>query len=141
MVFDGDFNCVQHLRTPGVCCGVCFLPRGMIVLCAVGDGELQTAVLRISPRGVTEEMGILPDAPCGLCPLPGGGWAAGCHGQTALFRRDGSIFRRIASPWPVRMRMIRNSMLICDGWQGTVGAPGAGPVYRGERPMDVLAIP
>ncbi len=136
-VLDRGFSCVQQQRVPGVACGVCFLPRALAVLCAVGESQLTACLTRISPRGVCEE-GMRWDAvPCGLFALSDGGCLVGCHGEITCLRRDGQIAFRRPCPYPARMRPSRDGPLICDGWQGSVLTMNGRALYQGKEPADV----
>ena len=141
LLFDQQLCCLQQLRLPGVCCGVCFLARGMAALCAVGEGELSARLIGVSPRGVTEEMLAFPDVPCSLCALPGGGCLMGCNGQVIALRGDGRVLRRISCGYPARIRHAWGRALICDLCPGEIFTPAGERLYRGGAPWDVLALP
>lgn len=138
LLFDETLSCIQRRRVPGVACAVCFLPRALAALCAVGDGELSSRLLLISPRGVAEEAFACPDAPCALCALPGGQCLMGCHGTIFCFRADGKLFYRRPCAYPARIRPWQSSALICDAWQGVVKRLGGPVVYEGVEPLDVV---
>lgn len=136
LLMDEGLRCVKKYRVPGAACAVAFLPRGMLALCAVGEGELSSRLMKISPRGVMEEMHSFPDPPCCLCPLPGGRCLVGCHNQVICLRADGKITHRMAFPCPVRIRQLRGKLAICDICRGEI-ADGQGRIlYRGGAPED-----
>jgi len=140
LLFDDNLSCIQKRRVPGAACAVCFLPRHMAALCAVGDQELSTRVMRISPRGVAEEMYVSPQVPCSMCALEGNRFLVGCHGEIALLRGDGRVLRRFSSVYPNRLRPFREGALICDGYQGTVRCLGGPILYQGKEPWDAIGI-
>ena len=140
LLFDRSLSCIQKRRVPGAVCAVCFLARHMAALCAVGDQELSARVMRISPRGVAEEIYDCPRAPCSMCALSGDRLLVGCHEELALLRGDGRVMRRFSCAYPARLRPYRDGALICDGWQGTVRALGGPVLYRGKEPGDVICI-
>lgn len=138
-VLDQDFFCVQQYRVAGVAVDVCFLPRCLAVLCAVGESQLNASLVCIRPSGVQEERMRWDAAPCCLCPWgTNGGLLAGCHGEVCALRSDGSILFRLPCPYPCRIRPGSQGPLICDSWQGAV-LPLRGPaLYIGQEPADVL---
>lgn len=135
-IYDENFECRIQYKVPGAACAVCFLPRGMLALCAVGEGELSSRLMKISPRGVTEEMYSFPDPPCCLCALPGGRCLVGCHNQVIFLRADGRISRRIPCPCPVRIRYLKGKAAICDICRGEIFTPEGQVIYRGSAPGD-----
>lgn len=139
LIFDESLACLEKYRVPGAACGVCFLPRGLMALCAVGEGELSSRLMRISPRGVGEEICALSDIPCSLCALPGGGCLAGCSDQVIRLRHDGKITFRLPAVYPARIRHFRGQSLICDLCQGEIVTLEGRAIYRGKAPLDVLA--
>jgi len=141
LLFDQQLCCLQQLRLPGVCCGICFLARGMAALCAVGEGELSSRLMHISPRGVIEEMLAFPDVPCSLCALPGGGCLAGFNGQVIGLRPDGRIFLRLPVGYPACIRHLAGCSMICDLSPGRIITTDGTCIYRGPAPWDVLALP
>ena len=140
LVMDAQLRCLARYRLPGAVIDVCFLPRGMGALCAVGDGELSARLLRISPRGVTEELCACPLVPSSLCALPDGRWLVGCHGEAALLRPDGRVMLRLPCPYPARMALARSEPLICDPCQGRVFFLSGRTAYRGASPEDALLL-
>lgn len=140
-LFDETLACVQRRRVPGAACAVCFLPRCLAVLCAVGDGDLSSRLLRVSPRGVIEEMYSCPSAPCALCATPGGQCLMGCHGAVFRLRADGHLSYRVPCAYPARLRNFREGALICDAWQGCVLTVTGRPLYTGKEPWDVAITP
>lgn len=137
LLFDENLTCVQRRRVPGAACAVCFLPRHLAALCTVGDGELSTRLMLISPRGVAEEIFSWPDGPCSLCALPGGQCLVGCHGAVLCLRPDGRQSFRIPCAYPARIRPFRDGALICDGWQGRILRLNGQSIYQGSEPCDI----
>lgn len=138
LLFDQHFSCRECFRVPGWACGVCFLPRCMMALCAVEDGDLTGRLIRISPRGVTEEICAFPAMPCCLCALPGGRCLAGCQDQAVGVRPNGSIFYRLPCAYPARIRYMQGKTLICDPCGGAILNGDGKALYRGPAPMDGL---
>ena len=137
-ILDDALRCVQKYRVPGTACGVCFLPRCLMALCAVEDGDLSARLLRISFRGVTEEAFRQALVPSCLCALPGGGCAVGCHGAVTCLGPAQTVFRARAVPFPARLRFGRLGLLIADPCQGAVSLFSGETLYRGPSPQDAL---
>lgn len=140
LIFDGGLHCVRRHRLPGAPCAVCFLPRALAALCAVGDGELSARLMLISPRGVVEEVFACPQVPCSLCALSGGRYLVGCHGAVYHFRGDGQLTGRTPCAYPCRMRPLRQGGMICDACSGSVLSADGQPMYQGEEPWDAVVI-
>ena len=141
LLLDQSLSCLCRHRVAGAACGVCFLPRSIGVLCAVGDGELSTRLVAISPWGVTEEIFSCPDPPCAVCALPGGQCLIGCHGAVWRLRADGKVSARFPVPYPARLRPGLSSPLIIDPWQGRISLPGGRVLYQGGAPEDAVVFP
>lgn len=141
LLLDGCLRLAARHRVPGTAVDVCFLPRGMAALCAVGDGELSAHLMRISPRGVLEEAFAAPLVPSALCALGAGRCLVGCHGEVAAVRGDGRVAFRLPCPYPARLCAGSGEALIVDPWQGTVLRLTGERVYQGGEPMNVLAFP
>lgn len=137
LLFDDTLSCIQKRRVPGAACAVCFLPRGMAALCAVGEEELSSQLITFSPRGAAKEIYSFPDAPCALCMLSNGALLAGCHGEVALLRTDGRILYRRPCAYPARIRPNGRNALICDGWEGCVTDLQGRIFCQGSDPKDV----
>ena len=140
LLWDGCLRCVKTYRVPGVACGVCFLPRAIAVLCAVGDGELSARLMLISPRGVTEEAFAFPDAPCGLCALPGGLCLVSGPGRVWALRPGGKVAFRVPCGYPVRLRPFSSGALICDAQEGRVTLLTGETVCQTPDPRDAAII-
>lgn len=140
LLFDESLSCIQKRRVPGAACAVCFLPRHIAALCAVGDQELSARLMLISKRGVVEEVFSCPHAPCALCPLPGGKVLVGCHGEVAAICEDGHVLRRVSCAYPARLRPFRGEAMILDGWQGRVITLGGRMLYQGREPWDAIIL-
>lgn len=140
LLFDHRLSCLQRRRVAGAACAVCFLPRALAALCAVGDGELSSRLLYISPRGVSQEVLAYPGAPCSLCALPGGQCLAGCQERAFCLRPDGALSCAYPCAYPARIRATRMGPLLCDAWRGEVRRMEGGCCYRGEEPCDVCAF-
>ena len=141
LVLDDQLACRRKYRVAGAACGVCFLPRGIGALCAVGDGELSARLMLIRPSGVAEEMLAWDGVPCALTALTGGRCAAGCHGAVWCLRGDGKVFRRLPCAYPARLRPLGAGALVCDGWQGGVFSLEGHLLYQGQEPRDALILP
>ncbi len=139
LIFDGQLRPVGRRRVPGTACGVCFLPRGLCALCAVGDGEISSRLYCISPRGNVEERFAHPAPPCALCALPGGGCLVGCHGEIVCLRPDGKISFRLPCAYPAKFLQTGRETLLCDAWQGTVRTLNGRTLYQGREPCDLCA--
>lgn len=138
LLMDGQLQCLRTFRVPGAAVGLGFLPRGMAVLCAVGDEEISTRLYSISLRGVTEEIFSCPQPPCFLCPLPGGRLWIGCHGGIWQLH-NGRPVGRIPCVCPGRIRSTECGPLFADSWQGTVQNEKGCVLYQGREPADFLA--
>ena len=138
LIFDRSLTCLKRYRTAGAVCAVCFLTRALAVLCAVGDRELSSHLLFISPRGVTEEIFSCDSAPCALCALPDGRCVLGCHGEIIALRPDGKLSFRFPCPFPARLYPSRMGVLVCDPWQGKVFLLRGGTLYAGNAPEDAI---
>ena len=137
LLFDESLCCLKKYRVPGAACGVCFLPRGIAALCAVEEGELSSLLMKISPRGVTEEILSCPQAPCSLCALPDGQLLMGCSSQVIFLRPDGKISRRLSCIYPARIRRFRGTPLICDICRGEIFTGKEKILYHGKEPWDI----
>ncbi|MBR1584676.1 MAG: hypothetical protein IJ662_03965, partial [Clostridia bacterium] len=137
LLFDPGLRLRRTIRVPGVACGVCFLGKGMAALCAVGDGELSSALFRISPWGVTEEIFTCPQGPCCLQAVDNG-CAVGCHGAVYFLTPEGRVQRALPCAYPARIRRIPGGALICDPWQGQVLLRNGKGIHRGPAPEDAL---
>ncbi len=118
VLFDREFHCLRRLRVAGAAVGLCFLPRALAVLCAVGEEKITSRLLIISSRGVTEELCACPQAPCCMLALPGGRMLMGVHGQVVHLDANGRTVGRTACVYPSRMRLTGNGPLFTDVWQG-----------------------
>lgn len=140
LLYDEKLVCQKKYKVPGAACAVCFMPRGLLALCAVGEGELSSRLLKISSRGVMEEMYSFPEPPCCLCALPGGQCLVGCHQQVIFLRSDGKISWRLPCPCPVRIRFFQGRAMILDICRGEIFTPEGQVIYRGGAPGDVAGI-
>jgi len=139
MVFDRSLQRLAVFRVPGVAVGVCFAPKGLTALCAVGEGEVSALMLRISPSGVTKEAYACSQTPCCLC-RTGDGCAVGCCGKVCFLSALGRVIRSFPCPCPYRMRMLEGAALIADPWQGRVLLSDGACLYRGGSPEDALLV-
>ncbi|MBQ9263480.1 MAG: hypothetical protein IJ189_04630 [Clostridia bacterium] len=137
LLFDAQLRLLRSHRVPGMAVGVGFLPKGMAALCAVGDREISTLLLRISPWGVTEELFSCPEAPCCLH-AAADGCAVGCHGAVHFLRSDGRTRRTLPCAFPGVIRQCQGVPLICDFSTGRVLLPNGRTLYRGEAVEDAL---
>ena len=140
LLLDGQMRQAAAFRLPGVVCGACFMPRGLAALCAVEDGELSTRLMRVSFRGIAEEILALPLVPSCLCALPGGACAAGCHGEAVVLRANKKAALRQPVSCPVRIRPWAGGALVCDACSGAVARLGGPALYRGKSPLDALPL-
>lgn len=140
LILDGGLQTAARYRTAGTVCGVCFGPKGLMALCAAGEEQLSARLLRISPRGVAEEVFTDPRPPASLCAAGDGGCLVGCQDGAALLRWDGRITARQSCAWPARLRPLRGDALICDSWQGEVKTLSGRVLYRGKEPLDALVL-
>lgn len=138
LILDAALRCVQKYRVPGTVCGVCFLPRCLMALCAVEDGELSARLFRISFRGVTEEAFKQALVPSCLCALPGGGCAVGCHGAVTCLNAGRQVTRSKPVPFPSRLRFGKHGLMICDPCQGAVSLFSGETLCLCPSPQDVL---
>lgn len=140
-VFNERLETLRVYRVPGVAVGVCFLQKGLAVLCAVdGKGdELSGLLLRISPMGVISEWFSCPEAPCCLC-RAGNGCAAACHQKVYFLSEEGRIRRTLFCAYPERVRCCGGLTLIADPWQGKVLLENGACVYAGGAPGDALLL-
>ncbi|MBR6185129.1 MAG: hypothetical protein IKQ41_02605 [Clostridia bacterium] len=138
LVMDAALRCVQKYRVPGTACGVCFLPRCLMALCAVEDENLSARLLRISFRGVAEEMFKQALVPACLCALPGGGCAVGCHGAVTCLNTALRPLHARAFPFPARLRAGKTGLMVCDPCLGAVSLLSGETLFRGPSPQDAL---
>lgn len=141
VLMEGALRRASAFRVPGTACAVGFQPRGLYVLCAAGEEEPEARLMRVSFRGVGEEMYADPQPPASLCALPDGGCLVGCRGSVTLLRRDGSPAARWPCAYPARLRLCARGALACDSWQGRVRLLNGGELYRGGEPLDALFFP
>lgn len=139
LVFDRSLHCIRKTKVAGTAVAVCFLPRGLAVLCAAGDQEISARLLSISARNVTEEIFVCPQMPCSLCALPGGGLMMGCHGGLLHINPKGRLLFRTPCTWPARIRCAGQQTLFADSWQGTIRTTQGKELYRGKEPLDFIA--
>ncbi len=137
LLFDGELNCIRRHRVPGAAVSLCFLPRTLAVLCAVGEENISSRLMLISQRGVVTEGYAHPSPPCALCALPGGRLLMGCHGCILHFARDFRLVNRQSCVCPARIRIFRGRMYYSDAWQGCVKDEKGQLLYRGGEPLDM----
>lgn len=118
VLLDRELMCIGRHRVAGAAVDVCFLPRSMAVLCAVGEERITARLMEIRGRGVMEEMDACPQAPCCLLALPGGRMLAGVHGQVRHLDVRGRTVGCTRCVYPSRMRMSRLGPVFSDGWRG-----------------------
>ncbi len=140
LLMDEGLRLTARHRVPGAARAVRMLPRGLYVLCAAGEEEPASRLIRISPRGVSEEVYSDPRPPTVLCALPDGRCLAGCRESVALLRPDGRLLGRERCAYPARLRPCRRGVMMCDSWQGTVRLFSGGLMYRGGEPLDALLL-
>ena len=140
LILDAALRCVRKYRVPGTACGVCFLPRCLMALCAVEDGELSARLLRVSFRGVTEEIFSQPLVPASLCALPGGGCAVGCHGAVTCLNAARKPFFARAFPFPARLRWTGLGLAVCDPCRGAVSLLSGETLCQCPSPQDAAAV-
>ena len=139
LIFNLSLQRQAVFRVPGVAVGVCFAMRGLMALCAVGEGELTALALRISPGGVAKEVFSCPQMPCCLC-RAGDGCAVGCCGKVCFLSARDRLSRAFACPCPQRVRAAQGAAVIADPWQGRVLLSDGACLYRGGSPEDALLI-
>lgn len=139
LIFDRQLHCIRTFRVPGAAVSLCFLPRGLAVLCAVGDDQVSSRLYCISPRGVTEEIFACPTPPSTLCALPDGRLLVGCHGGIWHFHHGRTVGRRPCI-YPARIRPHARGYLYADAWQGTVCTEKGTPCCQGSEPLDFLQL-
>lgn len=140
ILMDREMRCIRKEKVAGAAVGVCFLPAGLGVLCAVGDENLSSRLVIISPRGVTEEIFTFPKPPLCLCALPDGSCLVSCHGHVLRLNGSGRLSGRLSSPLPVRVRPVKGGILIADSLCGTVKDGQNHLHYQGEEPADMCFI-
>lgn len=140
MILNRALCCIQRIRVAGTAVGICYVPGGLAVLCAVGDEMLSSRLLFVSPRGVTEEAAAFPYAPLSLCSLPNGGLMMGCHGCVLHFNPRGRQTGRLSTPLPVRIRRAKEGVLIADPYAGMVMDGRKQVHYRGDDPADMCCF-
>lgn len=139
LVLDAQLQCIRKIRVPGTVVSLCFLPRGMAVLCAVGDDQVSSRLYTVSVRGVVEEVFSSAQPPCTLCALPGGRLLMGCHGSIWQLH-EGRPVGRIPCVYPRRIRNEGRGFLYADAWQGTVKTKQGETCYRGKEPADMMTV-
>ena len=140
LLLNPDLSLLREYRLPGTVCGVCCLRRCLLALCAVERGNIETRLLRVSPRGTAEEVFSSPLVPSCLCPLPGNGCAVGCMGRVLFLSAGYKTVGALSCPCPVRLRPTRRGVLICDPCQGTAALAGGPVLYQGSAPQDAVAV-
>lgn len=140
IVLDQSLHCIRRQRVAGNAAGICFSSGRLHVLCAVGDENISSRLIGITPRGVTEECCCLPSPPCALCALPDGGLMMGCHGGVWLMNPQGQLRGKIPASLPVRIRAHRGGALIADSGTGTLMTHQGKVLWRGAEPMDMCIV-
>lgn len=140
ILMDRELRCIRTEKVAGAAIGVCFLPAGLAVLCAMGDENLSSRLIVIHPRGVTEELFSTQKPPLCLCALPDGGCLIGCHGQVLRLNGSGRLSGRLSSPLPVRVRTVKGGILIADSLNGTVKDGQNHLHYQGKEPTDMCFV-
>ena len=140
LVLDDNLRCVKKYQVPGTVCGVCFLPQCLMALCAVEDGDLSARLLRLSFRGVWEEVWARPLTPSCLCALPGNACAVGCYGMVACLKGGKAIAPGRSVPCPVRLRPGKWGLMLCDPWEGRVSLFTGSTLYQGKAPQDAVVM-
>ena len=140
LLLDRDLRLLREYRLPGAVCGVCCLRRGLLALCAVERGDIETRLLRVSLRGAAEEVFSSPLVPSCLCSLPGNGCAVGCMGQVLFLSAGYKTVAALPCPCPVRLRPTRRGVLVCDPCRGTAALAGGPVLYRGPSPQDAVIV-
>lgn len=140
IILNRDMQPIRKERVAGAAVGTCFMGGGLAVLCAAGEESPSSRLLFITPRGVTEEMGIFPQMPLCLCPLHSGGFIMGCHGCVLLFNALGRQTGRLSTPLPLRIRQARRGVLIADPYTGTILDGRKQSHYQGPDPRDMCLL-
>ena len=135
-----DLRPLREYRLPGTVCGVYCLKRSLLALCAVERGEIETRLMRVSLRGAAEEVFASPLVPSCLCALPGNGCAVGCMGQVTFLSSSYKTVRSLPCPCPVRLRLTRQGVLICDPCLGKAALAGGPVLYQGSAPQDAVLV-
>lgn len=139
LIFDHQLQCLRTFRVPGAVVSLCFLPRGLAALCAVGDEQVSSRLYFISPRGVMEEVFACPTPPVSLCALPGGRLLMGCHGGI-WHLHDGRAVGRRPCVYPARIRPAQKGYLYADAWQGCIRTEKGEMRYQGQEPVDFMQV-
>ena len=140
VMLDRALRCVCRHRVAGAAVDVCFLPRALAVLCAVGEEKITSRLLMISGRGVTEEVCVVPRLPCRLLALPGGRMLMGMHGQVLHLDARGKPVGRTPCVYPSRMRLTPRGAMFADGWQGGVYTLQGQQIAACAEPEDFLTV-
>ena len=140
MLLDRSLRMLREYRLPGTVCGVCFLKRCLLALCAVERGEIETRLMRVSLRGTAEEVFASPLVPSCLCPLPGSGCAVGCMGRVLFLSPRFKTVRALPCPCPARIRPTPWGPLISDPCRGEAKLADGRILYRGPSPQDALLL-
>lgn len=139
MLFDRELHLFRRHRVPGAAVSVCFLPRGLAALCAVGEETITSRLYFISNRGVTEEVFSHPQPPCSLCALPGGKLLMGVHGSILHLSHTARLLGRTLCVYPSRIRFTQKGALFADGCQGGVYDLQGKKLFAAPEPVDFLA--
>lgn len=137
IILNRDMQCIRKIRVAGSAVGLCFVPGGLAVLCAMGEETLSSRLLFISARGVTEEIAAFPAPPLCLCAQRSGGCLMGCHGCVLRLNAQGKQTGRLATPLPVRIRPANEGILIADPYAGAVLDGRRQTHYQGPEPVDM----
>lgn len=138
VMLNRELKCICRYRVAGAAVDVCFLPRALAVLCAVGEEKITARLVAISGRGVTEEMTACPSAPGRLLAQPGGRLLMGVYGQVRQLDIRGKTVGCTRCVYPSRMRMTARGPLFADGWQGGVYTLQGKRIAACPEPEDFL---
>lgn len=138
MVYDTSLHLLRRHRVPGSAVGVCFVPRGLAVLCAVGEESITSRLYLISQRGVTEEVFAHPQPPLCLYALDGGRLLMGVHGGLLHLSHAARLTGRTLCVCPGRIRKGNPGICFADPWQGGIYDLQGKKLSASPEPADFL---
>ncbi len=141
LLYDRALRQTGRHRVAGVPCAVRFGPRGLHTLVAVGDGELSGSLIRISVRGVQEELFRCPAAPCALCVLGDGRIFAGFHGHVFALRPNGNVLFHQSCALPSALLPCFRGVLALDAYGGGAALLRGARIYSGGAPCGAVEYP
>ena len=111
----------RRVSVRGAVCAVDFVPDGLLLLCAVGESELYTALVHAAGDNV-RELWRAEGPPGGLCFTGRDGALLGAWGGLTLFslREGRALWQRPELPLAGRIELLGNQALVSDTLTGAL---------------------